>query len=212
MFIFAYMILYTIGHSNHSQESFLRLLQSYHVDCVVDIRSVPASNYNPQFNQDTLDIYLQGKGVTYVFLGHEFGARRMDCLDDKGQVDFEKAVDTVLFQRGVNKMNRILNEHQHVALMCSEANPQVCHRFALVARYFNAQGIKVSHILSDGTTVDHELLEQEMVAQYLKAKKRLLSEVDELFCSYTAAQQLADAYRLKNKDIGFIIEKEEYYD
>ena len=206
------MILYTIGHSNHSQESFFQLLQSYHVDCVVDVRSVPASNYNPQFNQDALNFFLQGKGISYIFMGHEFGARRMDCLNETGQVDFEKAVDTVLFQQGVNKMNQILNVHHHVVLMCSEANPLACHRYALVAHYFNARGIFVSHILNDGTSVSHEELEQEMLAQYLKAKKRLLPEVDELFGSYTVAQQINDAYRLKNKDIGFVIEHEDYYD
>lgn len=212
MFIFAYMILYTIGHSNHSQESFLQLLQLFHVDCVVDVRSLPVSNYNPQFNKDALDFFLQGNGIAYVFLGHEFGARRLDCLDEKGQVDFEKAVDTALFQQGVSRISQILNDYHHVTLMCSEANPLVCHRFALVARYFNAHGIKVSHILSNGTTVSHEFLEQEMVTQYLKAKKRLLPEVDELFDSYTAAQQLVDAYRLKNKDIGYKVEHEDYYD
>ena len=212
MFIFACMILYTIGHSNHSQESFLQLLQSYYVDCVVDVRSVPASNYNPQFNQDVLDFFLQGNGIAYVFLGHEFGARRMDCLDENGQVDFEKAVDTPLFRQGVSRMNRIQNVHHQVALMCSEANPLSCHRFALVARYYHTHGMEVSHILGDGTSVSHRDLEQEMVAQYLKVKKRLLPGVDELFGSYTVAQQLVDAYRLKNKDIGFKVENEDYYD
>lgn len=212
LFIFASMNLYTIGHSNHSLERFLQLLQSYHVDCVVDVRSVPASNYNPQFNQEALDSFLQGKGITYVFMGHEFGARRLDSLDDTGQVDFEKAVDTDSFQQGIIRMQIILNDYQHVTLMCSEANPLTCHRFALVARYYNAHGFDVNHILSDGTSVTHKSLEREMVEQYLKAKKRVLPEIDELFGSYTATQQLNDAYRLKNKEIGFRTEHEEYYD
>ena len=206
------MILYTIGHSNHSQERFLQLLQSYHVDCLIDVRSIPASNYNPQFNQEALDSFLRGKGIAYVFMGHEFGARRLDSLDDTGQVDFEKAVDTDSFQQGITRMRKILNDYQHVTLMCSEANPLTCHRFALVARYFHTHGLVVNHILSDGTSVSHKSLEREMVEQYLKARKRVLPEIDELFGSYTATQQLNDAYRLKNKEIGFRTENEEYYD
>ena len=96
--------------------------------------------------------------------------------------------------------------------MCSEADPLECHRFALVARYFHEQGVLVSHILGNGTAVAHQDLERQMVARYLHAKRPLLSDVDELFGSYTPAQQLADAYRLKNKEIGYRQDVTEYYD
>ena len=206
------MRLYTVGHSSHTQEEFLRLLQKNNVDCIVDVRSVPASKYAPQFNQDALESFLRHHGMTYYFFGHEFGARRMDSFNSNGQVDFELAVHTRLFQQGVERLTSLLSNH-HVALMCSEANPLECHRFALVARYFHEQGIEVLHILKYASTVSHTSLEQEMVKQYLTARKSQLADVDELFGTYTSEDQLRDAYRLKNKEIGYRVkQQEEYYD
>ena len=205
------MRLYTVGHSSHTQEEFLRLLQENDVNCIVDVRSVPASKYAPQFNQDALESFLRHHGMTYYFFGHEFGARRMDSFNNNGQVDFELAVHTRLFQQGVERLTLLLSNH-HVALMCSEANPLECHRFALIARYFHEQGIEVLHILKDASTVCHTTLEQEMVKQYLTARKPQLAEVDELFGTYTSEDQLRDAYRLKNKEIGYRVKQhEEYY-
>ena len=206
------MRLYTVGHSSHTQEEFLRLLQENDVNCIVDVRSVPASKYAPQFNKDVLESFLRHHGMTYYFFGHEFGARRMDSFNNNGQVDFELAVHTRLFQQGVERLTLLLSNH-HVALMCSEANPLECHRFALVARYFHEQGIEVMHILRDASTASHTTLEQEMVKQYLTARKPQLADVDELFGTYNSEDQLRDAYRLKNKEIGYRVkQQEDYYD
>lgn len=210
---FAGMKLYTVGHSNHEQAEFLRLLQTHGVDCVADVRSVPASKHNPQFNQEALEEFLHGHGIDYQFFGKEFGAQRMDSLNSEGQVDFELAIHTTLFQQGVDRLKAIQNEKKKVALMCSEGDPMACHRFALVARYFHEHGFEVYHILKDGTLVSHQQLEQNMVSHYLHSRKPLLSDVDELFGTYTTAEQLQDAYRLKNKEIGFKVQLcEEYYD
>ena len=112
----------------------MQLLQSYHVDCLIDVRSIPASNYNPQFNQEALDSFLRGKGIAYVFMGQEFGARRLDSLDDTGQVDFEKAVDTDSFQQGITLMQKILNDYQHVTLMCSLCSCGPLFSYARIGR------------------------------------------------------------------------------
>ena len=93
------MKIYTIGHSNHTQDEFLNLLTTHSINMVVDVRSVPASNHNPQFNRDALGAFLQGRDIAYQFLGKELGARRMDCINKDGQVDFELAIHTSLFQQ-----------------------------------------------------------------------------------------------------------------
>ena len=206
------MKLYTVGHSSHTQEAFLQLLQENDVDSIVDVRSVPASKFAPQFNQDALESFLRHHGMTYYFFGHEFGARRTDAFNSDGQVDFELAVNTNLFQQGVERLRPLLS-NRHVALMCSEANPLECHRFALVARYFHEHDVEVEHILKDASTISHNSLEQEMVKQYLTARKPQLADVDELFGTYTREDQLRDAYRLKNKEIGYRVKQQEaYYD
>ena len=205
------MRLYTIGHSNHTLDEFLRLLNTHFVNCVVDVRSVPASSHNPQFNQEPLGWFLREKNIDYQFFGRELGARRMDCINQDGLVDFERAIYTTLFQNGVNKLMRLLDTRT-VTLMCSEAEPLECHRFALVARYFHEHGVEAFHVLKDASLVSHHSLERKMVDTYLHAKRPMLAQIDELFSTYTSEQQLQDAYRLKNKEIGFRLKQGDIID
>ena len=195
--------LYSIGHSNQSLDGFLILLNAHDVNCVIDVRSVPASTYSPQFNQESLKYFLKSHGVQYLHFGDEFGARRTDCLNESEQVDFEKAVETPLFQKGVERVMKGLEKGFRIAFMCSEADPLECHRFSLVSRYFYDQGLDVQHILKDGTLALHASLEKEMINQFLHSRKYRLPEVDLLFGTYSQEDQRKDAYRLKNKEIGY---------
>lgn len=194
--------LYTIGHSNQSLEDFLNALRTHQVNTIVDVRSVPLSSYAPQFNQEYLERFLHGKGVEYVYLGHELGARRTDSLNDAGQVDFELVLKTKCFKDGVMQVEDLLIQGHRVALMCSELNPLCCHRFALLARYFHEQGINTLHILRGGNLRTQVDLEKDMILKYLRSRKYHLSEIDQLMGTYTAEEQRRDAYRLKNLEIG----------
>ena len=195
--------LYTVGHSNQSQEEFLELVKRHDINCIVDVRSVPASKFSPQFNMESLKWYLRTNGIQYLHFGDEFGARRTDCLDAEGQVNFELAVKTPSFKRGVERLMNGLHKDFHISLMCSEANPLECHRFSLISRYFSDNGLEVQHILKNGELASHVSLEKEMIDEYLQSKKHRLSEIDKLFGSYTKEDQRRDAYRLKNKEIGY---------
>ena len=195
--------LYSIGHSSQTQEEFLALLTSYSINCVVDVRSVPASKYSPQFNQENLKWFLKSHGIQYLHFGDEFGARRTDSIDENGQVNFEIAVKTPNFQQGVVRLMRGLEKGYQIALMCSEADPLECHRFSMVSRYFYDLGLDVQHILKDGTLAPHASLEKEMTNQFLHSRKYRLPEVDLLFGTYSEEEQRKDAYRLKNKEIGY---------
>jgi len=198
--------LKTIGHSNQTQEELLALLRMHDVNCIVDVRSVPASKYSPQFNEEELKRFLKRNGIAYLHFGKEFGARRADCIDDGGQVDFEMAVQTSAFLQGVERLYKGVEMGYRISLMCSEADPLECHRFSLVSRYFYERGFEVSHILKGGNLATHEDLENEMILQYLHCKNHHLPEVDELFGSYSKEMQRRDAYRMKNKEIGFCIQ------
>lgn len=194
--------LYSIGHSSQTQEEFLGLLSHYNINCIVDVRSVPASKYSPQFNQETLKLFLKSHNIQYLHFGDEFGARRSDSIKN-GQVNFELAVKTPNFLQGAARLMRGLEKGYQIALMCSEADPLECHRFAMVSRYFYDQGLDMQHILKDGTLVSHASLEKEMINQFLHSRKYHLPEVDLLFGTYTEEEQRKDAYRLKNKEIGY---------
>ena len=198
--------LYTVGHSNQSQEEFLGLLRSHDVNCIVDVRSVPASKYTPQFNMEPLKWFLKSHGIQYLHFGEEFGARRTDCIDDDGQVNFELAIETPNFKRGVDRLMNGLEKSFQISLMCSEANPLECHRFSLVSRYFYDNGLDVQHIMKDAGLVPHKTLEEQMISDYLHSRKYHVPDIDELFDSYTLQDQRRDAYRQKNREIGHRIE------
>ena len=195
--------LYSIGHSSQTQDEFLALLTPVGINCIVDVRSVPASKYSPQFNQEALKWFLKSHGIQYLHFGDEFGARRTDSFDKDGQVNFEKAVKTTQFQQGVDRLMKGLEKGYQIALMCSESDPLECHRFSMVSRYFYDHGLDVQHILKDGTLVSHASLEKKMINQFLHSRKYRLSEVDLLFGTYSEEDQRNDAYRLKNKEIGY---------
>ena len=204
-------ILYTIGHSNGTLEKLLSLIKLAGVNCIIDVRSMPASAYSPHFNKESLNQFLRIKGVLYGHFGEEFGARRTDSVV-AGQVNFEKAVTTEAFLRGVRRIENGLTKGFKIAFMCSEAKPLECHRFSMISRYFVDQGYEVNHILHSEEIVPHSDLESEMISEYVKRKK--LNEIDQMFGEYSAEAQREDAYRLKNKEIGYKpgeeYEKQEY--
>ena len=195
--------LYSVGHSNQTLEEFLALIMVYGINCIVDVRSVPASKYSPQFNQENLKGFLLINNVQYLHFGAEFGARRTDSIGENGQVDFELAAKTPSFTTGVLRILRGQERGYRIAFMCSEADPLECHRFALVSRYFYDTGVDVQHILKDAKLASHESLEKVMIKTYMHSKKYHLPEVDMMFGSYTEEDQRKDAYRLKNKEIGY---------
>ena len=70
--------LFTVGHSTHSLERFILLLKSHQIDAIADVRSQPYSQFNPQFNREYLQRELGSVAITYMFLGVELGARRVE--------------------------------------------------------------------------------------------------------------------------------------
>ena len=194
--------IFTVGHSNGTVDELLALLSSAGIDCVVDVRSVPASAYTPQFNKEYLKRFLSNHGIFYLHFGDEFGARRTDAIVN-GQVNFEKAITTPAFLRGVDRINNGLEQGYRIALMCSEADPLACHRFSMLSRYFYDNGYDVRHILHSQEVKSHAELEEEMIAGLLRKRQSKLREVDQMFGEYTAEQQRVDAYRLKNQEVGY---------
>ena len=159
--------IYTIGHSTHSTEDFLKLLNDHGITAIADVRSSPFSRYTPQFNKEVLERELRSHGIQYVFLGRELGARPDDpsCYEN-GHVSFTHMAGTALFQKG---LDRILEGAQkfRIALMCAEKEPLECHRTILVAHALVARGAAIIHILSDGRLETYE----EMLPRLLKLTK-----------------------------------------
>lgn len=208
--------IYTVGHSNQDVDAFLTELRSFAINCIVDVRSTPYSKFTPQFNAEALGAVLKRNGIAYLPFGKEFGARRNDSFDydnllnagfPDNQVVFELAAQTPAFEHGVKRLHNGLDKGFNIALMCSEADPLECHRFSLVSRYLYEHGLDVIHILEAGKSATHQQLQAKMIDDYVQKGK--LPEIDMLFCEYTAEDQVRDAYRLKNKAIGYKVEMAE---
>ena len=147
--------IYTIGHSNHSIQCFVSHLRRHGITALCDVRSVPHSRFNPQFNRDVLKHALSKVGIKYVFLGKELGARSddLDCYTD-GKVQYGLLARTELFRQGIARLLNGFKDYV-VTLMCAEKEPNECHRSILVARYLEELGHHVEHILEGGQTESH---------------------------------------------------------
>lgn len=147
--------LWSIGHSNHTIEQFLRLLRDHQIALLADVRTAPYSRHWPQFNREDLARSLQAAGIEYVFLGRELGGKPEDTSlrGPRGLPDYDAIAATPLYQEGLARL-MALGATQRVAFMCSEGDPAHCHREKLVARSLRAAGWHVEHILSDGTLQD----------------------------------------------------------
>jgi len=208
-------IIYTVGHSNHQIDFFLELLQTAQINCIVDVRSVPASTYSPQYNQDFLKNFLKHNQVTYLHFIDEFGAKQTDndLLDSEGILDFEKVRKTRLFQQGLERIWHGVEKGFKIAILCSESEPLDCHRFSMISIGLENDGFEVRHILKDKSIKTNLELEMELLK---KCEKKIPQ--NSLFEPKIPFEvQLKAALKLKNKAIGFSPysprdEQEEMYD
>ena len=156
--------LWSIGHSNHTEEKFVDLLKDADIDVVADVRTVPAVSYSTHFSQQPLRRILKRAKIGYVFLGSELGGRPRgdEFYDEKSHVDYDVFAESATFRAGLKRLLDGAVSHR-VAMMCSEGAPEECHRHLLIARVLDLEGIPVIHLLPDGSS--------QSAATILKAKQ-----------------------------------------
>ena len=145
-------LVMTIGHSTHTLEEFIRLLQAHGATCVVDVRTVPRSRHNAQFNKDSLPGSLKEAGLGYVHAPGLGGLRhaRSDSSNAgwrnasfRGYADY---MQTPEFERSLEELIHLASQ-ERVVLMCAEAVPWRCHR-SLIADALLVRGIRTEDIMS----------------------------------------------------------------
>ena len=121
------------------------------------MRSAPYSRFAPHFNRGALGRSLRECGIGYVFLGRELGVRSEDpsCYDENGRIQYARLKRTDRFRDGIERAARKAGGRR-IALMCAEKDPLDCHRAILVAPALREKGIRVRHILADGSLETHE--------------------------------------------------------
>jgi uncharacterized protein (DUF488 family) len=151
----------TIGHSTRSIESFIEMLRSHGVKRLVDVRTIPRSRTNPQFNRDSLMQSLAEAGIEYTHAAALGGLRhaRKDSLNAgwrnasfRGYADY---MQTPEFKAAITTLIEAARREQ-ITIMCAEAVPWRCHR-SLIGDALNVRGIAVEDIMSATRTQPHEL-------------------------------------------------------
>ena len=145
-------VVLTIGHSTRTLGEFIALLEAHGVSLIVDVRTVPRSRHNPQFNKDALPGSLRKAGIGYVHLPGLGGLRhaRTDSLNlgwqnasFRGYADY---MQTPEFEEQIENLIQLVKEHR-LALMCAEAVPWRCHR-SLIGDALTVRGIRTEDIMS----------------------------------------------------------------
>jgi uncharacterized protein (DUF488 family) len=151
----------TIGHSNRPIDEFVALLREHGVALVLDIRTVPRSRHNPQFNRDELPASLEQAGIGYRHVAALGGLRhaRPDSPNGgwrnasfKGYADY---MQTPEFAHSVDEVAQLAGQTR-CALMCAEAVPWRCHR-SMVADALVVRGVPVEHIMGPNKRKSHTL-------------------------------------------------------
>ncbi|MGH2391526.1 MAG: DUF488 family protein [Chloroflexota bacterium] len=143
--------IYTIGHSTRSQEEFIDLLRRYGIVTLVDIRVMPRSRHNPQFNCEELERVLPAAGIRYVHLSALGGLRRQSGEESPNMgwrnASFRAYADYMMtdaFEQGIADLLALAHDGP-AAIMCAEAVPWRCHR-SLVADALFVRGVVARHI------------------------------------------------------------------
>jgi uncharacterized protein (DUF488 family) len=163
-------VVFTIGHSTHSLQKFLDRLKAFGVEMVADVRTIPKSRHNPQFNIDELKSNLKAEGIGYVHMAGLGGLRQTtkDSINTgwknpsfRGYADY---MQTPAFENNLWRLINIASEKVTV-IMCAEAVPWRCHR-SLIGDALLVHGLKVEDIINDKTSTPHKLTSWARVDGY----------------------------------------------
>ncbi len=153
--------VFTIGHSTRPIVEFIALLKSHGVKRVIDVRTIPRSRHNPQFNRETLSLSLRAAGIGYTHLKKLGGLRRAnpDSINRgwrnasfRGFADY---MQTPEFVSGLERALKLATT-KPCALMCAEAVPWRCHR-SLIADALTVRQVPVEEIVSRTRMQRHKI-------------------------------------------------------
>jgi uncharacterized protein (DUF488 family) len=151
----------TVGHSTRTWKEFLELLRAQRVKRVVDVRSIPRSRHNPQFNRETLRTKLRAAKIGYVYL-RKLGGRRHARRDSKNMAwrnasfrGFADYMQTPDFAAGLQRLIKLARQKRS-AIMCAEAVPWRCHR-SLIGDALTVRKIHVEDIMNAKTSRPHTI-------------------------------------------------------
>jgi len=149
--------IYTIGHGRAGFAEVAAVLEQHGVATIIDVRSQPFSGHAPEFSRRELEVLAAVAGIGYRWMGDALGGRPDDpaLLLADGGPDYEAIRRSPRFQAALVYLTAIAAE-AGVALLCAEERPEHCHRALLIAPALEELGLRVVHLLHDGTALAHQ--------------------------------------------------------
>lgn len=153
--------VYTIGHSTRTIEDFIKLIKTYGIEMVIDVRTIAGSRFNPQYNEESLSKSLSKKKISYLRIKGLGGLRHTTKdsintawknLSFRGYADY---MQTSEFAEGIEQLIKLAKEKQ-IAIMCAEAVPWRCHR-SLIGDALTVRKIEVVNIISEKSSMPHKI-------------------------------------------------------
>lgn len=202
------MDIFTIGHSNYSVDRLTHMLNYYNINCIVDIRGTPYSEYNVQFNKETIRQTLVSKGYIYIYMGKEFAVQRENrsLYTKEGYADFEKVIYDKDFLNGIERLRIGCKRGYRIALMGAMQDPINCHRCILLGRALREAGFNLKHILDDYTLASQDEMEERLLEKYYSKRNQITFET---FMGTEPAKEdmIKKCYKQSNKEIGCRVER-----
>ncbi len=197
--------VFTIGYSGFNINEFLDTIKKYNISCIIDVRSNPfASEYHKDFSRNILEPILKENNILYLNYAREFGAKQnnIDFFSNEGYLDFQLFINSKEFSDGVRKIRNGIEKKYIIVLMCAEKDPINCHRSIMVAHGLTKHGFNIENILSDGSLQNQNDIEKKLLNMYFpnKGQLSLLEEPE------SDDELIEKAYKLRNKNMGYMIE------
>lgn len=158
------MDIYTIGHSTQTKEEFIEILKTYGIEILVDVRSLPGSNYVPQFNKEEMEKWVVASGIEYIHC-LELGGLRKNTADideylvsgweNKSFKSYAAYSLTKAYEDGIDKLISLAKKKK-VCIMCAELVPWRCHRL-IISNSLVFRGVHVLHVIGESKLVEHEI-------------------------------------------------------
>ena len=189
--------LFSIGYATKPLTEFMVQLQSYEVNVVADVRSVPYSAAFHDFHRELLQRALKQQGISYVYLGKELGPRSTNPAhyDETGRVQYDRLQRADNFLHGIERLLTGLDKALNIALLCAEKDPAFCHRSLLIGHNLaRANALPIQHIGFDGALESQAELEQRLVSLH-DLEQDLFAAADDLAELAYKRQVQATSYR-----------------
>ncbi len=149
-------IVYTVGHGARPFHEMAAHLHRHGIGLVVDVRSVPASRYAPEFTKSRLRTLAAEHDLGYRWLGDRLGGRPDDpSLRSDGVTDWAAVAASDAFAAGLGELDGLIDAAV-VVLLCAELDPVRCHRATLIAPELERRGMRIRHVLADGDVIEHQ--------------------------------------------------------